>query len=31
VKDQHLTCTAVHAFGVDRTVPVIRVTAQAQE
>jgi len=24
VKDQHLTCTAVHAFGVDRTVPVIR-------
>jgi len=24
VKDQHLTCTAVHAFAVDRTVPVIR-------
>jgi hypothetical protein len=24
VKDQHLACTAVHAFGVDRTVPVIR-------
>ena len=25
VKDQHLTCTAVHAYAVDRTVPVIRV------
>jgi hypothetical protein len=24
VKDQHLTCTAIHAFTVDRTVPVIR-------
>lgn len=24
VKDQHLFCTAIHAFGVDRTVPVIR-------
>jgi hypothetical protein len=24
VNDQHLFCTAVHAFGVDRTVPVIR-------
>jgi hypothetical protein len=25
VGDQHLTCTAVHAFAVDRTVPVIRI------
>jgi hypothetical protein len=24
VKDQHMTCTAIHAFTVDRTVPVIR-------
>jgi len=24
VKDQHLTCTAIHAFAIDRTVPVIR-------
>jgi hypothetical protein len=24
VEGQHLTCTAVHAFGVERTVPVIR-------
>ena len=24
VKDQHVICTAVHAFAVDRTVPVIR-------
>ena len=24
VKDQHTTCTAIHAFTVDRTVPVIR-------
>jgi hypothetical protein len=31
VKDQHLTCTAVHAFSVDRTVPVIRMTPQVQE
>jgi hypothetical protein len=27
VKEQHLTCTAVHAFGVDRTVPAIRTNA----
>jgi hypothetical protein len=30
VKDQHLTCTAVHAFAVERTVPVIRMTPQVQ-
>jgi hypothetical protein len=30
VKDQHLTCTAVHAFAVDRTVPVIRMNPQLQ-
>jgi len=28
VSDQHLFCTAVHAFGVGRTVPVIRTTAR---
>ncbi len=27
VQDQHLVCVAVHAFAVDRTVPVIRMTA----
>ena len=30
VKDQHLTCTAVHAFAVDRTVPVIRMRQENQ-
>jgi len=30
VKDQHLSCTAVHAFAVERTVPVIRMTSQSQ-
>jgi hypothetical protein len=30
VKDQHLTCTAVHAFAVDRTVPVIRMNPPLQ-
>jgi hypothetical protein len=30
VKDQHLTCTAVHAFAVDRTVPVIRMSSVVQ-
>jgi hypothetical protein len=30
IGDQHLTCTAVHAFAVDRTVPVIRMTPQVQ-
>jgi hypothetical protein len=28
VKDQHLTCTAVHAFSIDRTVPVIRMNSR---
>jgi hypothetical protein len=28
VRVQHLTCTAVHAFAVDRTVPVIRIPAE---
>ena len=27
VTDQHLTCTAVHAYTVDRTVPVIRMSS----
>ena len=26
VMDQHLACTAVHAFAIDRSVPVIRVS-----
>jgi hypothetical protein len=26
IDDQHVTCTAVHAFGVDRTEPVIRMS-----
>jgi len=30
VKDQHQTCTAVHAFAVDRTVPVIRMRQKNQ-
>ena len=31
IKDQHVTCTAVHAFAVDRTVPVIRTSPEAQK
>jgi hypothetical protein len=28
VKDQHRACTAVHAFAIDRTVPVIRIPSE---
>lgn len=28
VAEQHLTCTAIHAFTVDRTVPVIRINSE---
>jgi hypothetical protein len=28
VRNQHLACTAVHAFAVDRTVPVIRIDSR---
>jgi hypothetical protein len=31
MKDQHLTFTAVHAFAVDRTVPVIRMSSGVQK
>jgi hypothetical protein len=31
VTDQHLTCTAVHAYTVDRTVPVIRINPRSIE
>jgi hypothetical protein len=30
IKDQHQACTAVHAFAVERTVPVIRMSADLQ-
>lgn len=31
IKEQHLACTAVHAFSVERTVPVIRTCALGQK
>jgi hypothetical protein len=31
VKDQHLACTAVHAFAVDRTVPVVRIASEGSK